>query len=184
MTMFQKTFCWLVLVAGLVILGFAVRSAKRDYDAVVQWPSVKATITRGRVVYASQQRRPRYVVEYSFAYRIHDTAYTSAASEVASDYHEAQEMLGRHPTGSTVLLHYNPRNPAETEMNAALTPQFFKASLMLAGASLACIFVGGMPLWRDAHRLRVDQILCPNCQRSMDRGRRFCPFCKEELVRY
>jgi predicted amidophosphoribosyltransferase len=56
--------------------------------------------------------------------------------------------------------------------------------LLLAGVSLACIFVGGLPLWRGRRRFTREQITCPNCQRTMDKGRRHCPYCKEELVKY
>jgi hypothetical protein len=103
---------------------------------------------------------------------------------VAADYREAQELVARNPTGSRRTILYNPRNPAEIELSAGYTPAFFKLPLILGLVSLAFIVVGGLPLWRDSKRLKVDQIMCPNCGRVMDVGRRNCPYCKEELVKY
>jgi Protein of unknown function (DUF3592) len=184
MTRFQKTFCWLVFLAGLAILAFGIRSAHRRYQMVEDWPSVQAEVMRSRVVYASEDRKPRYFAEYTFRYHVNSVPHTATASVVSTDYREAQELTAQHPAGSTKAIRYNPDNPAEIAMDPAYTPTFFKLPLILAIVSLACIFVGGLPLWRDATRRQVEQITCPNCQRSMDRGRRHCPFCKEELVRY
>src|SRR5262249_28902533 len=103
---------------------------------------------------------------------------------VSSDYREAQDRVAQHPPGSTKAISYNPENPADIAVDPAYTPAFFKLPLILAIVSLAFMFVGGLPLWRDATRRWGEQINCPNCQRSMDRGRRHCPFCKEELVKY
>lgn len=184
MTRSQKILCWLVLIAGLAILALGVQAAYRRYQVVERWPSIAAEVTRSRVVFASENRKARHTAEYSFRFRVNGVPYTSSASVVASDYREAQELVSRHPAGSTRTILYNPRNPAETELSAGYTPAFFKLPLILAVVSLAFIFVGGLPLWRDSKRLTIDQIICPNCQRVMDRGRRNCPFCKEELVKY
>lgn len=184
MTSFQKTLCWLVFLAGLGLLLLGVRSAHRRYQMVEQWPSVDAVVTRSRPVFASQGSRPRYLAEYSFRYSVNNVPYTASASVVTSDYREAQALVAQHPVQSIKTLHYNPDNPAEIAMDPAYKPAFFKLPLMLLAASVACIVVGGLPLWRIATRRQVEQIICPNCQRSMDRGRRNCPFCKEELVKY
>jgi hypothetical protein len=103
---------------------------------------------------------------------------------VSPDYREAEELVARSPAGSTKTIRYNPENPAEIAVDAAYTSTFFKLPLILAVVSLAFIVVGGLPLWLQARRPPIEQITCPNCQRSMDRGRRHCPYCKEELVRY
>jgi hypothetical protein len=81
------------------------------------------------------------------------------------------------------MLRYNPENAGEIKTNAAFTLDFFKLPLILVGTSVACLFVGGLPLW-VARRPTVEQVTCPSCQRTMDKGRRHCPFCKEELVKY
>lgn len=184
MTGFQKTLCWLVFLAGLALLALGIRSGYRRYEMVEHWPSVDAVITRSRAVFASQDTKPRYLAEYSFRYSVNNVPYTAAASVVSSDYREAQAMVAQHPAQSIKTLRYNPENPSEIAMDPAYSPAFFKLPLMLAIASLACLFVGGLPLWRVATRRQVEQITCPNCQRSMDRGRRNCPYCKEELVKY
>jgi hypothetical protein len=184
MTRFQKTFCWLVLLAGLGILALGVQAAYRRYQVVERWPRVAAEITRSRVVFASQDRKARHTAEFSFRFRANGVPYTPSTSVVVSDYREAQELVARHPTGSTRTILYNPRNPAEIELSAGYTPAFFKLPLILGLVSLAFIVVGGLPLWRDSKRLKVDQIMCPNCGRVMDVGRRNCPYCKEELVKY
>jgi predicted amidophosphoribosyltransferase len=31
---------------------------------------------------------------------------------------------------------------------------------------------------------KVEMITCPNCNKTMEKGRRFCPFCKEKLTNY
>ncbi|MCI0351671.1 MAG: DUF3592 domain-containing protein [Acidobacteriales bacterium] len=183
MTRFQKTVCWLVFLAGLGILVLAIRSTYYRYQ-MVNWPSVHAEVTRSRVVYASQDRKPRYLAEYHLRYRVNGVAYTAIASVVSADYPEAQEFVTQKPAGSLRAVRYNPDNPAQIAMDPAYTPTFFKLPLILAVVSVAFIFVGGLPLWRESKRLTIDQILCTNCQRTMDRGRRFCPFCKAELVKY
>jgi hypothetical protein len=184
MTRFQKTFCWLALLAGLAILALGIRSAHRRYQMVEHWPSVEAEVTRSRVVYASEQKKPRYLAEYHFRYRVNKVPYTASAAVVSGDYREAQDLVARRAAGSSQTLRYNPQNPAEIAMNPAYTPAFFKLPLILAGASVAFIVVGGLPLWLHSRRPKVDQVTCPNCQRRMDRGRRHCPYCKEELVKY
>jgi hypothetical protein len=184
MTRFQKMLSWLVLIAGLAILALAVQAAYRRYQVVERWPRIAAEVTRSRVVFASQDRKARHTAEFSFRFRANGAPYMPSTSVIAADYREAQELVARHPAGSTRTILYNPRNPAEIELGAGYTPAFFKLPLILGLVSLAFIVVGGLPLWRDSKRLKIDQIMCPNCQRVMDRGRRNCPFCKEELVKY
>lgn len=184
MTRFQRILCWLVLITGLAIFALGVQAAYHRFQVVERWPTVVAEVTRSRVVFISQNRQARHTAEYSFSFRANGVPYTSSASVVTSDYREAQELVSRHPAGSTRRILYNPKNPAEIELSAGYTPAFFKLPLILALVSLAFIFVGGLPLWRDSKRLKIDEIICPNCQRVMDRGRRNCPFCKEELVKY
>jgi hypothetical protein len=184
MTRFQKTLCWLVFLAGLGILALGIRAGHRRYQIIEHWPTVQAEVTRSRVVYASQDKNPRYLTEYNFRYRVDNTPYTATTSVVSADYRAAQELVAKHPAGSNKAIRYNPDNPSEISMDPAYTPTFFKLPLILAIVSLACIVVGGLPLWRDAQRTWVEQITCPNCQRTMDIGRRHCPYCKEELVTY
>ena len=31
---------------------------------------------------------------------------------------------------------------------------------------------------------RADWMECPSCQKTLQKGRRFCPFCKEKLTNY
>lgn len=184
MTRFQKTFCWLVLLTGLGLFALGFRSARYRYHILQQWPVTQAEVTRSRVVYASQDRKPRYLAEYQFRYRVEGVPYTASTSQVTSDYRAAQELVSQNPAGTSRRIRYNPANPAQMEANAVYNLEFFKLPLILFGVGFACVFVGSMPLLLSARRPKGEQVTCPNCQRSMDRGRRHCPFCKEELVKY
>src|SRR5262245_17606925 len=184
MTRFQRILCWLVFLVGLAILAFGIRAGYRRIQMVEDWPSVEAVVTRSRAVFASEDRKSRYLAEYSFRYSVNDVPYTASASVASSNYREAQELVAQHPAQSIKTLHYNPANPAEIAMDPGYNLSFFKLPLLLAIVSLAFLFVGGLPLWRYSQRIQVEQITCPNCQRTMDSGRRHCPYCKEELVSY
>ena len=52
------------------------------------------------------------------------------------------------------------------------------------GVALVAVFIVVMILSRIFGGPRVDYIQCPYCQKTMQKGRRRCPFCNEEIVKY
>jgi len=52
------------------------------------------------------------------------------------------------------------------------------------GVDLVAVFIVVMILSRVFGGPKVDYIQCPYCQKTMQKGRRRCPFCNEEIVKY
>jgi len=52
------------------------------------------------------------------------------------------------------------------------------------GVALVAVFIVVMILSRIFGGPQVDYIQCPYCQKTMQKGRRRCPFCNEEIVKY
>ena len=59
--------------------------------------------------------------------------------------------------------------------------QFSPLSIAVA---LLAVFIVVMVLSRVFGGPKVDYIRCPYCQKTMQKGRRRCPFCNEEIVKY
>src|SRR5258708_16301359 len=184
MTRFQKTFCWLVLLTGFGLFALGVRSARYRYHILQQWPITVAEATSSRVVYASQDRKPRSLAEYQFRYRVEGAPYTASTSVVRSDYRDAQELVSRTPAGSTKRIRYNPANPAEMEANAVYNLEFFKLPLIFFGVGFSCVFVGSLPLLLAARRPKRDQVTSPNCQRLIALHRPHSPSYNPNLYRH
>ena len=54
----------------------------------------------------------------------------------------------------------------------------------LAVAAAAVIIVVWVLARLLAPKDKADWMECPTCQKTLQKGRRFCPFCKEKLTNY
>ena len=51
-----------------------------------------------------------------------------------------------------------------------------------AGGALA--FIVGYSVFRSYRRPMANTMVCPSCKKILQKGRRNCPFCKEQLIHY
>ena len=63
-------------------------------------------------------------------------------------------------------------------------PSFFSSLTPAQWIIVAIVLIAIVSGLKRLGRKRIEQITCPSCQKTMDRGRRVCPFCKEPLVKY
>ena len=52
------------------------------------------------------------------------------------------------------------------------------------GAVGAFAFVVGYAVFRSYRPPVANTMVCPNCSKILQKGRRNCPFCKEQLIHY
>jgi hypothetical protein len=52
------------------------------------------------------------------------------------------------------------------------------------GAAGALAFITGYMVFRSYRKPLMNIMVCPGCGKTIQKGRRNCPFCKEELIHY
>jgi hypothetical protein len=52
------------------------------------------------------------------------------------------------------------------------------------GAAGALAFLTGWVVFHSYRKPMLNIMVCPNCGKTIQKGRRDCPFCKEQLIHY
>ena len=52
------------------------------------------------------------------------------------------------------------------------------------GVAGAIAFLTGWAVFHSYRKPTLKITVCPNCKKTLEKGRRNCPFCKEELIHY
>ncbi len=53
-----------------------------------------------------------------------------------------------------------------------------------AAAAGAVVFLTGYSVFRSYRPQPKKSLVCPNCNKLLEKGRRSCPYCNEQLVHY
>ena len=60
----------------------------------------------------------------------------------------------------------------------------FTSPVVQYGVCGALAFIAGYIIFRSYRRPMANTIVCPSCNKLLQKGRRNCPFCKEQLIHY
>jgi hypothetical protein len=143
-----------ITLTGAIILFVASRkkpkSEQIDID-IESWSTTGGKIISAHLGDRQADKTYEPIIEYIYA--INETEYRGnkifPGESVGSNKEDAQEILDAHPVNSYVLVRYNPKNPAESALEAQPHPM---SSLTLAGWVLtgfgvcACCFTTFMIL--------------------------------------
>lgn len=119
---------------------------------VLTWPGTEATITQSEAVFTGtrgadlngKRNTTRYEWRVSYTYTVNGRSYTSSVHSLDTDERDldmgaANRLAERHPKGSTITVHYHPRDPQlacidRTWLNGRwLVPAIFAAMMLWAG---------------------------------------------------
>jgi hypothetical protein len=110
-----------------------------------------------------------------FRYTVGGKPYqTMAQSDRINNYASARRHVERHPAGGLGRVHYNPANPSELRLDAALTPEFFVFPLVF-GLLGVVFFPLGLALLYQGFFFQA--VFCAGCRRLLSKSIRFCPYC-------
>jgi hypothetical protein len=112
----------LVFVAiGAAILLYA-RSIAGKARRSLSWPSTEGMISHSAVLYrpgaGSDDRDPgTYAPDVCYRYKVRGMSYSSSTitlADFSSTARRAQSIIDRYPDQSSVVVYYNPADPAES----------------------------------------------------------------------
>ena len=111
----------LILIAGgVLLLQFAYGDFQR-YRALNQWPSTTGTIIISDVI-GERAFRPNLVYTYEVAGQVYrDSSDLNMPSFGGRNNRRsaAETMAGMYPVGSTVVIHYQPEDPANSRLRVS-----------------------------------------------------------------
>ena len=64
------------------------------------------------------------------------------------------------------------------------TAYSFTNPVIQYGVAGALAFFTGYAVFRSYRPPPKKSVVCPNCNKLLEKGRRNCPFCKEQLIHY
>ena len=99
-----------------LLLAWSAVGAVGFFNALVSkgWPTTVGKVVSSRVVSPSG-KATKYIADISYTYTVDGIDYTSdnyMATAARGDSQWAREIVGQHPVGSEVTVHYNPKKPA------------------------------------------------------------------------
>jgi Protein of unknown function (DUF3592) len=153
------------LVISVTLIGGVLSLVKLGPDVVHgyrthSWPTVSATVVESRWLthhatgdaYNQQQMGKGYThtPEIKYTYQVSGAAFTSLryrhGNATQTSVPVVQEIVARYPVGQTVLVYYDPENPADSVIEPG------------AGAKTWLGFGGGLGLLFVASSLVVAQV--------------------------
>ena len=154
------------LSIGLQIEGMSRANQERTEAKV--WPPVTAQVLKCYVDRTSGVRRRTnvYKIECKFAYVVNDRAYESRTETIGQRYSRwnpysqpadaplLEAWVNQHKKGSTMLIHYDPANPAKISLAGADDPLRSNSSAISltaakqAGAFAAILFLASLIAWK------------------------------------
>ncbi len=134
-----------VLVAVLTLMS--AYASFTDYQSKKDWPLIKATVVHTAIV-----GKRAVLPEITYQYQVNGRVFTGKSDLQTPPFGHrnkrtltAQAIVKEHPVGSTLLVAYNPQNPAQSTTGFRLPWNFymklsFAISLFLVAAYLLSRF--------------------------------------------
>ncbi|MCC5789317.1 MAG: DUF3592 domain-containing protein [Opitutales bacterium] len=161
----KPTGCLLFLIGipfagiGITILFSLVVQPFLKSQQAANWDTVEAEVTVSEVAVSKDSDETTYDLNFAYTYTYEGQDYTSDKYGFASVGRSArapfQEIVDRHPVGSTVTAHINPQAPDEAVVNPSLRGGSLVSGLLF-GPVFACLGLGvmvvGFVLFRRGRR--------------------------------
>ncbi len=115
---FAVVFISLGILSKMYVTDPIIHKANASKD----WPTVEGNIVDSKVGWYSDPDGKMYIAEIKYNYIVNGKSYStnkiSAVQSSSSLKSTAKSLVAKYPTGSTVLVHYDPKSPS----NALLEP--------------------------------------------------------------
>jgi hypothetical protein len=170
-------------VVGLCLLAGGAWSAHNQYNILKNWPKVDATVAKSAVTSGLDDKNTTmYGAEFEFRYTVNGKEYQTPASSVykTSSYKEMKHIVDIFAPGTQHTLFYDTTDPSDIRYDAGYNFSFFLLPTILGGVGI--VFAGvGAGVW-FVFRSGGAGLLCPSCNRPIERGQEFCPHCATPLA--
>lgn len=136
--------CLLSFFAGGFALFFAIVVNKKK--AIGAWTQALATVVESELVWGTISKGGRtawtWLARFTYQYEVGGQVYRSQriAFYRSCTGSCAQELIARHPSGSQVVVYYDPAQPAEAVMDRSFRALWILPFFAIVFAVLAIIF--------------------------------------------
>jgi len=108
------------------------------------WPKTEATIVSMKIEVISG-KYTRWMPIYTYRYTINGKQYTNnrqsiGKSIIYENSKDAQLNVAKHPTGSTIPIHYNPESPENSTISISFDTGFTNIMQALMGLLMSVVF--------------------------------------------
>ncbi|MDX2493757.1 MAG: DUF3592 domain-containing protein [Desulfuromusa sp.] len=112
---------FLVLLAGIIILGYGLWNVYRGYESKT-WPTTTGTIITSRIAGSTRIIGRKAFIKYD--YLVDNKSYTSQLVSYTwkcVDYAGSMEILREFPQDKQVVVYYNPSDPNDAVLRTAIS---------------------------------------------------------------
>jgi len=121
----NRMWALIFFLAGAALVFYGV-GLVRDARACANWPTVQGRVLSAEAQVVSRQKdKSTYAPNVSYRYEVDSKDYESSRLTIVprnySSRQSVNEILTGYPVGGTVLVHYDPKNPANCMLDTSTT---------------------------------------------------------------